>query len=157
MEGLVYLSFEIVLVIKYLYEKSCGRVVEYSRKLGTFGSMDEFLSTESISLVAVSPLQAYELRNEDPGSPTRLRNDEKKDRRCRCILMAASQDQKDELNRIKDSEEGAIDLKDECGCSAIHYAARDNNAHVISTLLDAGADVNLKGPKGSTALYIAAR
>ncbi|XP_031557765.1 uncharacterized protein LOC116294318 [Actinia tenebrosa] len=120
-------------------------------------AMEENLSTESISLVAVSPRQAYELRNVDPGIPSRLQNEEKKDNTPRCILMAALHHHKDELNRIRNSEEGAIDMKDECGCSALHYAARHNDAHVISTLLDAGADINLKGPAGQTALHISAR
>jgi ankyrin repeat protein len=119
--------------------------------------MDEFGSAESISLVAVTPLQGYEVRNENPGVPSRLRNEKSKETTCSCILMAAIEDLKDEVKRIASAEEGAIDIKDGRGSSAVHYAARHNNPRVIKMLLDAGADINLKGPGGQTPLYTTAR
>lgn len=49
------------------------------------------------------------------------------------------------------------DFLDERGFSALHYAARYNQAKAASLLLDFGAKVDVRGEDGSTPLHLAVR
>ena len=50
-----------------------------------------------------------------------------------------------------------LSAKDNEGCSLLHHAARCDQAKLVSFLLDKGADIDMKGDNGCTALYVAVR
>jgi len=51
---------------------------------------------------------------------------------------------------------GAVPNTPEENCSALHYAAERDNLAIVTALLDAGADVNMKRYDGYTPLHLAA-
>lgn len=50
-----------------------------------------------------------------------------------------------------------LSAKDNEGFSLLHHAARCDQAKLVSFLLDNGADIDMKGDNGCTALYVAVR
>ena len=50
-----------------------------------------------------------------------------------------------------------LSAKDNEGFALLHHAARCDQAQLVSFLLDNGADVDMKGDDGCTALYVAVR
>lgn len=50
-----------------------------------------------------------------------------------------------------------ISAKDNEGFSLLHHAARCDQAELVSFLLDNGADIDMKGDNGFTALHVAVR
>lgn len=50
-----------------------------------------------------------------------------------------------------------LSAKDNQGFSLMHHAARCDQAKLVSFLLDNGADIDMKGENGCTALYVAVR
>lgn len=53
-------------------------------------------------------------------------------------------------------ENGDIDKRDNCGYTALHYAARKNRICIVKRLCSFGADINARTNGGATALYRAA-
>ena len=50
-----------------------------------------------------------------------------------------------------------LSAKDNEGFSLLHHAARCDQAKLVSFLLDNGADIDMKGDNGCTALHVAVR
>ena len=48
-----------------------------------------------------------------------------------------------------------VNAQDDCGCSALHYAAQHGHVEVTSALLSASAEVNLRQANGASSLYLA--
>ena len=48
-----------------------------------------------------------------------------------------------------------VDVQDDCGCSALHYAAQHGHVDITTALLASGAAVNLRQGNGATSLYLA--
>jgi ankyrin repeat protein len=56
---------------------------------------------------------------------------------------------------VKRELDGGADanMKDESGRTPLHYAARNSHIDIAGLLLDADADVNVKGADGSTSFH----
>lgn len=61
------------------------------------------------------------------------------------------------LQRTGIVDKEVLSAKDNEGFSLLHHAARCDQAKLVSFLLDNGADIDMKGDNGFTALHIAVR
>ncbi len=72
------------------------------------------------------------------------------------VLVAARLNHWEILELLLRSEASGIDVRDEKGRTALHYAAESGNAPGVRLLLDAGADPDLKDQSGQTPRSLAA-
>mmetsp|Transcript_30719 Transcript_30719/g.57241 ORF Transcript_30719/g.57241 Transcript_30719/m.57241 type:complete len:361 (-) Transcript_30719:867-1949(-) len=80
----------------------------------------------------------------------------KQDRRGNTALLYAIEEKNSELTALLTSMEGLqLDLQNEDGYCALHYAVRNSDIALVRTLLGLGANINTQSNGGFTALFMA--
>jgi len=70
-------------------------------------------------------------------------------------LMLATFYDRQEMVELLIEKEVRLNLKDECGDTALHIAARTGRDHLVKQLLDAGAKAQIKNFTNQTPLHVA--
>lgn len=73
------------------------------------------------------------------------------------IHKAAKEGSLDVLQRCIDENKKSASMMDDKDFSPLHYAAQYNQTNVLTALIKAGVNVNIRGEGDITALHIAAR
>ncbi|XP_048577386.1 transient receptor potential cation channel subfamily A member 1 isoform X2 [Nematostella vectensis] len=74
----------------------------------------------------------------------------------RRLCIAAQEDHEDEIRYFKNLS-NLVNCKDSVGFTILQHVARLDKPEILEILLDAGADIDTKGPEGYTALHLATR